>query len=99
LVIDFHYTSERSVIMIRLRANDATKIPVRPGAGRPRTRMQAHALRSWRLAAGLVWTRWEILAEAPRERRSLAWAAYITALDDEASAAAVLAETQLGRPA
>jgi hypothetical protein len=85
--------------MIRLRGDSAMNVAIRRGVISPRMRMQARALRSWRIAADLVWTRWDAFREATSDRRPLAWAAYSAALDAEASAAAALAETKLGRPA
>jgi hypothetical protein len=47
------------------------------------------------VAADLVWARWDALKDATRERRPAAFAAYVAALDAEASAAAALADLQL----
>ncbi len=71
------------------------------GSGVPFQGRQLHtrALRAWRAAADLVWTRWEVLGEAAPELRPVAFAAYIAALDAEASAAATLAEMSLGQAA
>ena len=61
--------------------------------------LQAGAMRAWRTAADLVWMRWEILREAGPELRPAAFAAYLAALDAEASAAAELAEASLAHAA
>jgi len=45
----------------------------------------------WRLSADEVWMRWEAFRGAPREERARAFAAYLAALDAEASAADDLA--------
>jgi len=45
----------------------------------------------WRIAANLVWTRWEAFLNAPRDARARAFAAYLAALDAEAAAAAEIA--------
>jgi hypothetical protein len=49
------------------------------------------SLDAWRIAADLVWTRWEAFADAPRDIRARAFAAYLAALDAEAAAAAEIA--------
>lgn len=49
------------------------------------------ALRAWRDAADLVWARWELCADAGREERDAAFAAYVQALDSEDAAAEALA--------
>ena len=54
------------------------------------------ASQAWRAAADLVWARSDALREATPERRPAAFAAYIAALDAEASAAAALADLKLG---
>ena len=54
------------------------------------------ASQAWRAAADLVWARWDALSEAAPERRPIAFAAYVAALDAEASAAAALADLKLG---
>ena len=72
---------------------------IRPGVPFYGRQLQARAMRAWRVAADLVWARSELLAEAPRELRSVAFAAYLAALDAEASAAAALADTQLTKAA
>jgi len=46
----------------------------------------------WRIAANLVWTRWEAFLGAPRDIRARAFAAYLAALDAEAAAAAEIAD-------
>lgn len=50
------------------------------------------SLDPWRLAAKLVWARWEAFIDAPRETRARAFAAYLAALDAEAAAAAEMAD-------
>lgn len=72
---------------------------IRPGVPFYGRQLQARAMRAWRVAADLVWARSELLAEAPPELRSVAYAAYLAALDAEASAAAALADTQLTKAA
>ena len=52
---------------------------------------QARALETWREAASLVATRWQIFLEAERESRAFAFASYIAALDAEEAAAADMA--------
>ncbi len=65
---------------------------IRPGVPFYGRQLHARALRAWRMAADLVWTRWEVLREATPDRRAGAFAAYLAALDAEASAAAALAD-------
>ena len=67
-------------------------------ACRPFGSRQLHArtMRAWRTAADLVWTRWEMFSEAAPEFRPAAFAAYLAALDAEASIAARLAEIDVG---
>ena len=48
-------------------------------------------LGGWRVAANLVWMRWEAFLDAPRDTRARAFAAYLAALDAEAEAAAEIA--------
>jgi hypothetical protein len=62
-------------------------------------RTQARALEAWRSAAQLVWTRWQTFLEAEPETRAWAFAAYLSALDQESAAAADLAGRQLARAA
>jgi hypothetical protein len=57
------------------------------GAGRGRDR----ALDTWRDAARLVSTRWEVFLEADREVRECTFASYVAALDGEEAAAAEMA--------
>ena len=52
-------------------------------AARSRTR----ALETWREAASLVATRWQVFLEAERESRAWAFASYVAALDAEEAAA------------
>ena len=75
------------------------KFPIRPGVPFHGHQLHARAMRAWRGAAALVWTRWEVLGEAAPELRPVAFAAYLAALDAEASAAATLAEINLGQAA
>jgi hypothetical protein len=49
------------------------------------------SLDAWRIAAELVWTRWEAFVDAPRDIRARAFAAYLAALDAEAAAAGEIA--------
>ncbi len=70
---------------------------IRPGVPSHGRQLHARAMRAWRAAADLVWTRWEALGDAAPELRPVAFAAYLAALDAEASAAATLAEINLGR--
>ena len=72
---------------------------IRPGVPFHGRQPRARAMRAWRVAADLVWARSELLAEAPPELRSMAFAAYLAALDAEASVAAALADTQLSQAA
>jgi len=65
---------------------------IRPGVPFYGRQLHARALRAWRMAADLVWTRWEALREATPEERARAFAAYLAALDAEAAAAAALAD-------
>ena len=65
---------------------------IRPGVPFYGRQLHARALRAWRVAADLVWARWEALAEATPEGRARAFAEYLAALDAEATAAAVLAD-------
>ena len=59
--------------------------PLLAGRGR------ARALDTWRDAARLVSTRWEVFLEAEPEARAWAFASYVAALDAEEAAAAELA--------
>ena len=69
--------------------------------GRDRTaapeRTPGRRLEAWRAAASRVWTCWEALLAAPPEHRARAFAAYTTALDAEAAAAADMAAGIEGR--
>ena len=65
---------------------------IRPGVPFYGRQLQARALRAWRVAADLVWARWEALREATPENRPAAFADYLAALDAEAMAAAALAD-------
>jgi len=65
---------------------------IRPGVPFYGRQLYARALRAWRVAANLVWARWEALVEATPEGRAGAFSEYIAALDAEATAAAVLAD-------
>ncbi len=68
-----------------------TTFLIRPGVPFYGRQLRARALRMWRLAADLVWARWDALREAAPENRSAAFAAYLAALDAEATAATALA--------
>ena len=70
--------------------------PVVPLSGIP---PQERASQAWRAAADLVWARWDALREAAPERRPAAFAAYVAALDAEASAADALADLEFDRAA
>jgi hypothetical protein len=59
--------------------------PLLAGRGR------ARALDTWRDAARLVSTRWEVFLEAEPESRAWSFASYVAALDAEEAAAAELA--------
>ena len=72
---------------------------IRPGVPFYGRQLRARALQAWRAAADLVWARWEALREAPPEGRSAAFAAYLAALDAEASAAAALANLRSSQAA
>ena len=65
---------------------------IRPGVPFYSRQLRARALRMWRIAADLVWARWEALRTAAPENRSAAFADYLAALDAEATAAAALAD-------
>jgi hypothetical protein len=67
--------------------------PVAPLSGMP---PQERASQAWRAAADLVWARWHVLRDATPERRPAAFAAYVAALDAEASAADALADLESG---
>lgn len=54
-------------------------------------RGRARALDTWRNAARLVSTRWEVFRDAEPESRAWAFASYIAALDAEEAAAAEMA--------
>jgi hypothetical protein len=56
----------------------------------------AEALETWRSAAGLVGTRWQLFLEAEPESRSWAFASYLAALDAEEAAAADLSALSTG---
>jgi hypothetical protein len=51
----------------------------------------ARSRETWREAAGLVSTRWQIFIEAESESRKWAFASYIAALDAEEAAATEMA--------
>ena len=72
---------------------------IRPGVPFYGRQLQARALRAWRIAANRVWARWEAVREATPENRSTAFAAYLAALDAEATAAAALANLRLSQAA
>jgi hypothetical protein len=73
--------------------------PTHISAGLFGARGQARAYGAWRIAADLVWTRWQTFLEADPETRTWAFAAYQSALDQESAAAADLAGSRLGRAA
>jgi hypothetical protein len=54
-------------------------------------RSRARAVETWREAAGLVATRWQVFLEAEPESRAWAFASYVAALDAEEAAAAEVA--------
>jgi hypothetical protein len=58
------------------------------------SQLRARTRDTWRIAADLVWTRWEFWIDAMPETRGRAFAAYTSALDAEAAAAAALADLQ-----
>ncbi len=72
---------------------------IRPGSPFHARQIEARAHENWRSAAELVWERWEILTAASREDRPGAFAAYMSALDAEAVAAEVLADSCLDQAA
>jgi len=55
------------------------------------------SLDAWRIAASLVWTRWEAFLNAPRDTRARAFASYLAALDAEGAAAAEIADLRTVR--
>jgi hypothetical protein len=61
------------------------RAPLFPSFGRSR------ALETWREAADLVSTRWQLFLEADPECRSWRFASYVAALDAEEEAAADIA--------
>jgi hypothetical protein len=73
--------------------------PVNRTTGLFATRTHVRALEAWRSAAQLVWTRWQTFLEAEPETRAWAFAAYVSALDQESAAAAELAGNRLARAA
>jgi hypothetical protein len=54
-------------------------------------RSRTRALETWREAARLVATRWQMFLEAEPEGRTRAFASYVAALDAEEAAAAEVA--------
>jgi hypothetical protein len=62
----------------------------------PTVWLRIQALETWRRAARLVSTRWDLVLVATPEARQGAYAAYGAALDAEAAAAAELANLDLG---
>jgi hypothetical protein len=54
-------------------------------------RSRSRALETWREAADLVSTRWQLFLAAESEGRQWAFASYVAALDAEEAAAAELA--------
>src|SRR4051794_26953845 len=73
--------------------------PTNRPAGLLGSRSQSRALEAWQGAAQLVWTRWQTFLEAGPDTRAWAFAAYVSALDEESAAAADLAGSRLGRAA
>jgi hypothetical protein len=58
---------------------------------------EARARERWRAASRLVSTRWDVFLVAEPERRALAFASYIAALDAEESAAVPMASLASSR--
>jgi hypothetical protein len=56
------------------------------------TQRRTRRVEAWRAAARVVWVRWEAFLEAPPEVRPRAFAAYVSALDAEAAAAAEIVD-------
>lgn len=75
------------------------RFPLRRVAPLSATPPQDHASQAWRVAANLVWARWDVLRDAAPERRPAAFSAYVAALDEEASAADALADLEFDRAA
>jgi len=75
------------------------RFSIRPGGPFSGRQLHACAMDAWRAAADVVWARWEVLCEVAPELRPAAFAAYLAALDAEASAATTLAEVRLGQTA
>lgn len=71
-----------------------------PGRTSPfRERIRSLAVSRWRDATRLVWTQWDRFLAAPPATRSVAFAAYLAALDAESAAAGELANLKLARAA
>jgi len=62
-------------------------------------RSRIRALETWREAARLVSTRWELFLDAEPETRKWAYASYLAALDAEEAAAADMAGLPLSNAA
>jgi hypothetical protein len=73
--------------------------PTNRHAGLFAARTQLRALETWRSAEQLVWMRWHAFLDAGPETRAWAFAAYVTALDQESAAASELAGTWTARAA
>jgi len=67
---------------------------IRPGVPFYGKQLRARTMDAWRTAADLVWTRWEFWIDATPETRAGRFAAYVSALDAEAAAAAAVADLQ-----
>jgi hypothetical protein len=72
------------------------RFPLGPVVSLSGTPPQERASQAWRAAADLVWARWDVPREATPEHRPAAFAAYVAALDAEASAADALADLEFG---
>ena len=72
------------------------KIPLRTLDGTDRARLQDHAFDAWQETERELLARWDAYLAADRpSRRRAAFADYVAALDAEAEAAHVLAQTTL----
>jgi hypothetical protein len=75
--------------------SDEMTFLVRAGVPLYRAQIEAHALDAWRRAEALVCERWRGYLHADRLTRAGAYAAYLTALSAEATAASRLQLAQL----
>jgi hypothetical protein len=66
---------------------------IRPGTPLHQSQLQARALKAWRDAELIVQRRWDTFLLADRASSRAAFAAYLSALGEEAAAAGRLAET------